>query len=142
MNKHVIISIKGKQNAGKKDNDEIEFMTEGKLVQQNGKYFITYNETEMTGFEGTTTTLKVEGDRVTLLRFGANNSQMIFEQGHKYTGHYETPYGAFTIGIMPENVDVDVKGGSGEINVQYALEIAGRQSSQNDIHIMFREAEA
>ena len=140
MNKDVIISIKGKQSPERGDSDIIEFMTEGRFFLKDGKYYITYKETEMTGLAGTTTTLKVEGEKVTLMRFGANNSQMVFEKGHKYTGHYETQYGAFTIGVMPSDVKVLVGDSGGEINVEYAIEIGGGQASQNDFHIMFREA--
>ena len=52
----------------------VELMTRGQFVQKGGSYYITYKETETTGYEGCTTTLKiaVDGSRVVMLRFGKN----------------------------------------------------------------------
>ncbi len=49
----------------------VELMTRGQFVQKGGSYYITYKETETTGYEGCTTTLKiaVDGSRVVMLRF-------------------------------------------------------------------------
>ena len=37
----------------------VELMTRGQFVQKGGSYYITYKETETTGYEGCTTTLKL-----------------------------------------------------------------------------------
>ena len=37
----------------------VELMTRGQFVQKGGSYYITYKETETTGYEGCTTTLKI-----------------------------------------------------------------------------------
>ena len=49
-------------------------MTRGSLVLKGGSDYVTYRETETTGYEGCTTTLKiaVDGSRVVMLRFGKN----------------------------------------------------------------------
>ncbi len=50
----------------------VELMTRGQFVQRGDSYYITYKETETTGYEGCTTTLKIaaDGSRVAMLRFG------------------------------------------------------------------------
>ena len=50
----------------------VELMTRGSLVLKGGSYYVTYRETETTGYEGCTTTLKIaaDGSRVAMLRFG------------------------------------------------------------------------
>ena len=40
----------------------VELMTRGQFVQKGGSYYITYKETEATGYEGCTTTLKIAAD--------------------------------------------------------------------------------
>ena len=40
----------------------VELMTRGQFVQKGGSYYITYKETETTGYEGCTTTLKIAAD--------------------------------------------------------------------------------
>lgn len=66
MKKDVIIEIRGVYRQ-EGDEDEIELFTTGSYYKRNGNYFIAYDESEATGFEGTRTLLKVESnDRVTL----------------------------------------------------------------------------
>ena len=73
----------------------VELMTRGQFVQKGGSYYITYKETETTGYEGCTTTLKiaVDGSRVVMLRFGKNGgvgTQLQIEKGKRNLCHYET----------------------------------------------------
>ena len=61
MKKEVLIKIKGvyRQNG---EEDEVELLTTGSYYKRNGHYYIAYDESEATGFEGTRTILKVEND--------------------------------------------------------------------------------
>lgn len=141
MSKEVIISIEGKQNSGTEAADKTLFVTTGNYYEKNGKHYITYKETEITGFgSNTTTTVKVDGSVVTMMRFGDNNSQLVFEQGRKHIGYYETPFGGFTVGILSECVDVNMNEGVGDINIRYQVEINNTPQSLNDIHLRIREA--
>jgi len=139
MNKNVIISVKGRQNHGGEENS-IELVTEGKYYKKGDHYFVTYKETEITGMEGTTTTLKIEDNKVTLMRFGENNSQLVFEKGQKHLCYYETPYGAFTIGVLSNQVDIRIDDCGGEIAVGYELEIDNTAIGVNDFYLQIREA--
>ena len=51
----------------------VELMPRGSFVLKGGSYYVTYRETETTGYEGCTTTLKIaaDGSRVAMLRFGS-----------------------------------------------------------------------
>ena len=40
----------------------VELMTRGSFVLKGGSYYVTYRETETTGYEGCTTTLKIAAD--------------------------------------------------------------------------------
>ena len=65
-----MITIKGIQFADN-DQDSVELTTVGRLYRRGEAYYICYNESEATGFDGAKTTLKVEGDRrVTMRRTG------------------------------------------------------------------------
>ena len=77
----------------------VELMTRGQFVQKGGSYYITYKETETTGYEGCTTTLKIaaDGSRVAMLRFGKGGgagTQLLIEKGKRNLCHYETGYGS------------------------------------------------
>ena len=85
MNKEVLISFKGTQSNGE-ERDKIELYTEGKFYKKGGHYYISYAESELTGMEGTTTTLKVDkkSNIITMMRFGTNTTHLIFEKGKKH----------------------------------------------------------
>ena len=70
------------------DRDHIELMTRGSFVLKGGSYYVTYRETETTGYEGCTTTLKIaaDGSRVAMLRFGKGGgagTQLLIEKGRR-----------------------------------------------------------
>ncbi len=139
MNKNVIISVKGTQSSEGSDTSRLELVTEGKYYKKGDSYYVTYKESEVTGMEGTTTTLKVSGGTVTLMRFGSVNSQFIFEEGQKHVSYYDTMHGAFTIGVFTNKVDIAVNDDGGEIWVDYQLEIDNNKSGENDFYMHIRE---
>lgn len=140
MNKNVIISVRGSQTIGDQVANVLELVTEGKYYKKGNTYYITYKESEVTGMDGTTTTLKVADGIVTLMRFGAVNSQFIFQKGQKHVSYYDTAYGAFTIGIVTNGVNINVDDSGGEISVDYQLEIDNNKTGDNDFHMLIREA--
>ncbi len=70
MRKDVIIQINGCPKYEDGNEESIELTTAGRLYRKNGNYYIIYKESELTGMEGVTTTLKVEDKRITLMRNG------------------------------------------------------------------------
>lgn len=140
MNKNVIISVKGSQTLNDDDINSLELVTEGKYYKKGNAYYITYKESEVTGMDGTTTTLKLADGVVTLMRFGSVNSQFIFEKGQKHISYYDTTYGAFTIGVFTNDININVNDSGGEIQVDYQLEIDNNKSGDNDFHMLIREA--
>lgn len=120
---NVIVSIKSSQ-VNENGPDVMELVTEGKLVRNSeNSYTISYEETELTGLEGTTTVLRIEGPRVTLLREGTVNSQMVFEEGRRHLSMYETPYGSLSVGINTRRMKNTVGESGGDLEIDYALEI-------------------
>ena len=129
---NVIISIKGKQIYAESSPDEIELVTAGTMKREGlGKYSITYQESELTGLEGTTTTLLIDGGKVTLLREGSINSQMVFEEGRRHLSMYETPYGALSIGVNTRRMRSTVGDKGGDLEIDYAIEVDNLLAGQN-----------
>ena len=66
MDKSVIISIKGVQSTEGEQPEVIELVTEGLLAKEGeGAYTLSYQESELTGLEGTLTTFQIEDGRIT-----------------------------------------------------------------------------
>lgn len=82
MENNVIISIQGKQSFEAQDDDTIELVTEGCLEPDGDDgYTLSYQESELTGLEGTLTTFQIERDRVTLLRVGRSTPRWSLRRG-------------------------------------------------------------
>ena len=123
MNDNVIISIKGKQ-VNDNGPDEMELVTAGCLSRnESGGFTVSYQETELTGLEGTTTVVNIDGSRVTLLREGTVNSQMVFEEGRRHLSMYETPYGSMSVGVNTRRVKNNMGESGGDLEIDYAIEI-------------------
>lgn len=132
MTDNVIISIKGTQVSAEGGPDEMELVTAGVLNREGeGRYTISYEESELTGLEGTTTVVRVDGPRVTLLREGSINSQMVFEEGQRHLSMYETPYGSLSVGILTRRMRSTLGEAGGDLEIDYAIEIDHLLAGQN-----------
>ena len=132
MTENVIISIKGKQLYAESSPDEIELVTAGTLKRDSrGGFTVSYQESVLTGLEGTTTKLHIGGGRVTLLREGSINSQMVFEEGRRHLSMYETPYGALSIGVNTKRMRSTLGEAGGDLEIDYAIEIDNLIAGQN-----------
>jgi len=141
MEKNVIISIKGMQAYEGTGDDSIELVTEGRLLDcgEDG-LSLSYQERELTGMEGTLTTFQVEKNgRITLLRMGEVNSQMVFEEGRRHLSLYQTPYGDLSVGVLANKVKNTLNMSGGELEIDYAIEIDHILAGQNLFHIKVRE---
>ncbi len=140
MNDNAIISIKGNQFYDGMEQEGMELVTSGMLLAENNGFTISYEESELTGMEGTTTRLRIEGPRVTMLREGNVNSQMIFEEGQKHLSMYETPYGSLAIGIDTRRMRNTVNESGGDLEIDYAIEIDNSLAGKNLFRISVKKA--
>ena len=141
MENNVIISIQGKQSFEDQEPEVIELVTEGRLSRDGEDgYTLSYQESELTGLEGTLTTFQIEPERVTLLRMGEVNSQMVFEEGRRHLSMYNTPYGTMSIGVNTRHLQADLTECGGDIEIDYAIEIDHTVAGRNVFQINVREA--
>ena len=138
MKKDVYISIKGSQDYGA-DKDAMELTTAGKFYDKDGKYYLSYAEGDLSGMEKCHTTLKISPDGiVTMMRHGQTNTHMIFEKGKCHIGHYETPYGDFTISVTANDISVSLDENGGNIDIDYIMDINNVARSSNGISLTVR----
>ena len=137
MNENVIISIRGQQLFDDQEPDVMELITPGRLEQTEDGFTLSYQESELTGLEGTTTVFRIQGQQVTLVREGEVNSLMVFEEGQRHLSMYETPYGALSVGINTRRMKTDLSPSGGDIEIDYAIEVDHAVTGQNlfQIHI-------
>lgn len=139
MEKDVIISIRGTQDYSGTDPDTMELVTEGKLAVQDGALRLSYEESELTGMEGTTTVFQVEPEKVTLLRLGSVQSEMVFEEGRRHMSLYSTPYGNMEIGVRARRLNSTLELAGGRLEIDYDIEINHMLAGQSLFRIDVRE---
>ena len=141
MEKDVVISIKGTQRYDNNDPDVIELVTQGRLTREGESYTLSYQESELTGLEGTLTTIQVDGEQVTLMRVGEFTSQMVFQEGRRHLSMYNTPYGAMAIGVNTRHLLAELNDQGGDIEIDYAIEIDHALAGRSVFQIKIKEAE-
>lgn len=103
---------------------KIELMTRGSFVMRGGSYYITYQETETTGYAGCVTTIKLAADssRVAMLRYGPARTQLIIEKGRRNLCHYETGHGSMTLGVTADEICCQLTEKGGKASFSYLLD--------------------
>ena len=127
----VLLSIRGEQYFDDIDPDATELMTDGTLEVTEDGLVLSYEESELTGMEGTTTTFEVCGPRVTLTRSGAVNSQMVFEEGRQHTSLYETPFGELSVDIQTGRLRHNLTERGGIMEIQYSIAVEHTVTGRN-----------
>ncbi len=136
--KKVMISITSNQEVGG-EVSTVELMTEGEYEFSPEKSELIYQESSITGMDGTTTTFTVEPDTVILTRVGTVTSQMLFRRGEKHMFLYQTPYGSATMGIYTRRLDADIDENRGHVEIEYALDVDNINIGINESIIDFKE---
>lgn len=141
MKENAIISLKTLQNVeGEDEVNEIELKTKGRFAQKNGKFYIIYEESELTGFEDTTTTIKVSEDSVCMTRSGKFNSRMVFRCGEKRLCSYSTPYGLIPVGVKPTKLETKLDDNGGNVSIEYILDIDNSEYLRNRLNLTVTRA--
>ena len=134
----VLLSIRGEQYFDDIDPDATELMTEGTMALTEDGIVLSYEESELTGMEGTTTTFEVKGPRVTLIRSGAVNSQMVFEEGRQHTSLYETPFGELSVDIQTSELKHNLSERGGLMEIKYSIAVEHTVTGRNCFKIRVR----
>ena len=127
----VLLTIRGEQYFDNLDPDATELMTEGVMEVLEDGFLITYEESELTGMEGTTTTFDVRGRRVILSRSGKVNSQMVFEEGKQHTSMYETPFGELSVDIQTSSLKHNLTDRGGIMDIRYSIAVEHTVTGRN-----------
>ena len=123
MMQKVILSIRGKQSYPGQEPEIIELVTEGTMAAVPNGWDIRYEESDLTGLTGTTTSFLVEAGCITLTRKGPLSSQMVFREGVYHESLYQMAFGAMMITVCASKVDFEITEQGGTIDLVYAIEI-------------------
>ena len=142
MKKDVLITVRGTQvtDGGP---ETVELMTRGTMTGRNGKFAISYEETELTGTAGVTSTFLIfNPERVVLTRSGAINSRMTFVKGVKDESLYDLGFGSLLLGVYTKDIVVDLSDNGGRLFIDYVVELEQAISSRNSYEVIIETAKS
>ena len=141
MKKEVSLFIRGRQTYQDQEPEIIELVTDGIMEFGNGGWDISYEESELTGLAGVTTTFRVEPGKVTLTRKGALNSEMVFQENVAHESLYQMPFGALMITVCAREVRYEIGETGGTIDLVYDIEIEQTAAGKIEYHLDIRVKE-
>lgn len=111
----------------------LEIRSSGTLKRKNGRIVLSYEETELTGMEGATTTVSfAERDPsvITMLRYGTVSTALVFEEGKRHICAYDTHIMPFEICIQARRVRNGLTMDGGTMELDYLVEIRGAKAER------------
>lgn len=112
----------------KNEEQKIEISTEGVLVHEDGRFSVRYDETELTGMEGSVTVVEFSDDdpsTVTMTRSGSASASMIFKENSRYMSTYETGIFPIEMCVATKSVCNEITENGGTVTIDYTIEIHG-----------------
>ena len=135
MAKTVTLSIRGQQSYAGQDPDVIELVTEGTLEALDNGWKLYYEESDLTGLAGVSTTFQVEDKTVTLIRSGRLNSQMVFQEGVPHDSLYQMEFGALMLTVCATQVETNLTEDGGTIDLKYSIEVEQNAAGMIEYHL-------
>ena len=134
----VMLTIHADQDIDTPQQDHMELLTEGVMDFNPDGLTLTYQESALTGMEGTTTIFEMYGPRVVLRRTGTVSSQMIFEEGRQHTSLYETPLGELSIDVQTGYLRNSVTERGGLLEIRYSVSVEHANAGKNRFQMKVR----
>ena len=131
----VMLSLCGRQTYADQEPDTIQLVTEGTMEFRDGGWDILYEESELTGMAGVTTTFRVERGKVILRRSGALTSEMVFQEGLSHTSLYQMDFGALMITVCASRIFAQLGDQGGMIDLVYTVDIENSAVGTVDYHL-------
>ena len=133
MNKKAIITVDS--TVLNDEEDLIGVVTPGEFYKVEDGFRAEYDETKLSGMEGTKTTIVIRKDSFDLIREGTTETKMEFKNNEKTVSLYKTPYGILDISINTKKLDIDVNEEGGTISTMYTLEIGDQPALKTNLTI-------
>lgn len=137
--KDIMLKITGKSLIGDTEEDQMEFVTEGKFYKRGDAVYIVYEESELSGMPGCRTSLKLKDESVRMKRFGkeaGSDTIMEFARGKRYEGFYETPFGAVEMEVLTNHIENKIsREGTGHVDIDYHISLKGLSEGRSRLNI-------
>ena len=114
-------------------------VTEGTLQYRDGGWDICYEESELTGLAGVTTTFRLEPGQVTLTRTGKLRSEMVFREGVPHDSLYQMEFGTLLLTVCAKQIEARIGERGGTVDLTYSVDIERTGAGLVEYHLEIRE---
>ncbi len=135
MKRKVMLKLTGRQTYLEQEPEIIELTTEGFMEPDGNGWRISYEESELTGLKGVTTTFFIQPGKVTLSRSGTLKSEMHFEVGQYHHSLYQMEFGVLQITVYASQVEYKLDETGGTLDLVYAIDIENNASGLIVYHL-------
>ena len=118
-----------------------EMLMEGRLITNEKRVELIYEESELTGMEGSVTAIGFQRNHpelVSMMRSGQVRTALTFEEGKRHYCLYNTPFSDFEVCVRALHVDNRLLT-DGEICLDYLVEIHGAQAEHCKMTVSVRD---
>lgn len=116
-----------------------ELTTAGEFEMTEGGCKIVYKETDEELLDCVTTLTVENGKKVSMLRSGRYNTEMIIELERRHSCYYSTPYGEMLMGIYCKYIENNVGESGGTFSFAYTIDFNNVPASENELFISVTE---
>lgn len=131
----VMLKIRGEQRYEGQEPEVVELTTEGVMTQTAEGWSISYEETDLTGLQGATTTFTVKPGHITLTRTGTVQSSMVFQEGIRHESLYQLDVGALMVCVCARRIQTELSMEGGYLDVYYTIQIEQTMAGVVRYHI-------
>ncbi len=131
----VVLNVQGVQRYQDQEPEIIELTTEGTMERQKEVWVLSYEESDLTGLAGVTTSFRVGPRGVVLKRTGKLQNQMIFMEGRRHESLYQLDIGALMITVKATSVKSTLTEQGGTVDIYYNIEIEDTAMGSMEYHL-------
>lgn len=120
------------RTGGDPEPETLEINTVGTYGERDGRAELSYDETEVTGMEGSRTAVSFAPEQagvVSMIREGAVSTVLVFEEGKRHHCIYNTPIMPFEVCVHTMRVENKLSD-EGWLDLDYIVEIRGAQAER------------
>jgi uncharacterized beta-barrel protein YwiB (DUF1934 family) len=120
----------------------MEMYSDARLRLTDDMFSLSYEESELTGMEGTSSQLsfmRSQPELVTMLRSGSVSTALVFEPNKRHFCTYKTPFMPFEVCVHTLKIDNKLLSEAATLDLDYIVEIRGAQAERCRLHLEIKE---
>ena len=120
----------------------MEMYSDARLRLTDDMFSLSYEESELTGMEGTSSQLsfmRSQPELVTMLRSGSVSTALVFEPNKRHFCTYKTPFMPFEVCVHTLKIDNKLLAEAATLDLDYIVEIRGAQAERCRLHLEIKE---